>query len=303
MRAAATAEPPPPADRRRGALRSRARRASAGRRRRRPRARATAWNARTALPRLAPEHAVGADAERALDRDRGRRGQPLVDRAAATAPAAERAARDRADDAVDLEPVRGLERAHRAPRLAPEHAVGGDPQHALDLGHRRAARCRCAGARRRTCRPPRSPGPARPRWPARARSRRHQRRRDERLLLAVGGRAARGGRLAAPDRAGQRALPQVGAAEVAATRWLRTDRPAVVEQVHASMEPGRPDGLMNRLGPSTTAAVSSRHAVGHALEVADQPAGVGDVVRREHPLDLGAPDPRRRPPAHPPARR
>ena len=199
-------------------------------------------------PRLAPEHAVGADAERALDRDRGRCRKPLVDRAAPAAPAAERPARGRPDDAVDLEPVRGLERADRAPGLAPEHAVGGDPEHALDLGDRRPARAdaqELAGGRARHL------GALGPRGLVGRGEHRHadQRRRDERLLLAVGARAPRGGRLTAPDRAGQRALPQVGAAKVAATRWLRTDRPAVVEQVHAAMEPGRPDGLMNRLDP------------------------------------------------------
>src|SRR5215217_6695484 len=57
-------------------------------------------------------------------------GFPACVRAAATAPAAasdERAARDRPDDPVDLEPVRGLERRDRPLGLVPEDAVGGDP--------------------------------------------------------------------------------------------------------------------------------------------------------------------------------
>ena len=207
-------------------------------------------------PRLAPEHAVGADAERALDGDRRRgRGHGAAG-APRAAPAAERAARDRPDHAVDLEPVRGLERAHRPTRLAPEDPVGGDPERALHVGDGRAATPHAQEVARggaghlgalRAC------GVV----DRREHGRGHQGRGDERLLPAVDGRAARGGGLAAPDGARERALPQVVAAQVAATRRQRSDRPAVVVQVHAPMEPGRADGLMNRAGSSTTAAVSS----------------------------------------------
>ena len=81
------------------------------------------------------------------------------------AAAAERPARDRPDDAVDLEPVRGLERAHRAPRLAPEHAVGAGSPACAGPRPPPGRGCRCAGGRRPRCRPPRCPGPARRRWP------------------------------------------------------------------------------------------------------------------------------------------
>ena len=47
----------------------------------------------------------------------------------------ERAGRDRAHDAVDLEPVRGLEAPDGRARDRPELTVGRDPQRALDGGH------------------------------------------------------------------------------------------------------------------------------------------------------------------------
>jgi hypothetical protein len=78
-------------------------------------------------PRLAPEHAVGADAERALDRDRSRGRELGPDAPSSPAASHERAARDRPDDPVDLEPVRGLEGRDRPFGLVPEDAVGGDP--------------------------------------------------------------------------------------------------------------------------------------------------------------------------------
>ena len=114
-------------DRRRGALDAERAERLPARRRRRPRARARDWNARTA-PRVwrpnTPSALMPSARWTAIVVAAGSRWSIAPPAAAA----AERAARDRPDDTVDLEPVRGLERAHRAPRLAPEHAVGGDPR-------------------------------------------------------------------------------------------------------------------------------------------------------------------------------
>ena len=90
--------------------------------------------------------AVGGHAERALERGGGR----PAGTAAAGAARAERATGDRADHAVDEQAVGTLERPHRAPRLAAEDPVRGDPQRALGGrdGRALAADLQVAGADR-----------------------------------------------------------------------------------------------------------------------------------------------------------
>ena len=240
--------------------------------------------------------AVGADAERALHRHRGRGGRRRPARAAA--PAAERAARDRADDAVDLEPAGGLERAHRAPRLAAEDAVGRDAERALggrDVGPAAAelevaagdrAGLGALGARRLVGR--------------RDHGRGQQRGRDERALAAVHAAPPRGGGLAPPQRAGQRALPQLGSAEVPHPGRLRADRPAVVVQRHGETTPGAADGLS---GGSARPRRCRRRPCRPGRR--DRRAG-GPRRARRGPRACARPRPARSaspPPGRPPARR
>ncbi len=165
--------------------------------------------------------------------------------AAAPATAAdERAARDRPDDAVDLEPVRGLERAHRAPRLAAEDAVGGDPQRALHGRHvgPAAAELEHAG---------RAPG-------LRAlRARRLVGRREHVAVISAAETSARFLRYAGVRRGGRLPAPQERASERSHSSGLpRSRRPGGCEriaqpsscEVHAAMEPGAADGLMEPRG-------------------------------------------------------
>ena len=97
------------------------------RRRRRPPSPREAWKRRTACARDRPVVAVGGDA-------RARAAAPRwCEEALAKVPEearradAQRARRDRADDAVDLEPVRGLEAPHGAPRCGPNTPSAGMP--------------------------------------------------------------------------------------------------------------------------------------------------------------------------------
>ena len=188
-----------------------------------------AWNARTAARVIGPYSPSAATPSA--------RCSAAVTLAAA---AVQRAARDRADHAVDLEAAGALEGEHGLVGLRAEHAVGGDAERALRRGDRRAAAAHLQvaadGARARGLLRGGQLGGGRDD------RRREHRGRDGADVEAGPPR----GRLPAPQRPFERPLPQLERAEVAAAGRLRPDRPAVVEaggwtviRAHPSTQAGR----------------------------------------------------------------